>query len=239
MCRPDRSTLRVFAVRAVLSLTLAIAGGGLSGCSSPTGGDSEPGNSDPSIVVALGDSITFGVMDRYVEVCDESHRGAGGFCPPLQSLTGKTVVNAGVCGEDSYGGVSRINGVLRLWRPGVILIDYSPNDLSNGRDAVISNLRIMIAAARKHNAVPIIGTLLPTAGEHSGLNLFIVRLNDQIRALCAEEGLECADHHSVFVHDPSFKGSPFSRLSEDGLHPNHAGYALMARTWSESLQRVY
>lgn len=239
MRAPDRSVLRVFAVRAVLSLTLAIAGSGLSGCSSPTGGDNEPGNSDPSIVVALGDSITFGVMDRYVEFCDESYRGKGGFCPPLQTLTGKTVVNAGVCGEDSYGGVSRIESVLRLWRPGVILIDYSPNDLANGRNAVISNLRIMIDAARKHHAIPVIGTLTPAAGEHSGLNLFIVRLNDQIRALCVEQGLECADHHAVFVHDPSFKDSPFSRLSADGLHPNHAGYALMARTWARSLQRVY
>lgn len=235
MCTLERFTLRVFA--GGIALALALAGG--SGCSgsSPTGADSGP--NDPSIVVALGDSITFGVMDRYVEICDESHRGAGGFCPPLQTLTGKTVVNAGVCGEDSYGGVSRINGVLRLWRPGVILIDYSPNDLSNGRDVVIGNLRIMIDAARKHHAIPIIGTLTPAAGEHSELNLFIVRLNNQIRDLCSELGVECADHHTVFVHDPSFKDSPFSRLSADGLHPNHAGYALMARTWAQSLQRVY
>lgn len=219
-----------------MALTLAIAG---SGCSdnSPTGADSGP--NDPSIVAALGDSITFGLMDTHVEDCDESKRGAGGFCPPLQALSGKTVVNAGVCGEDSYGGVSRIDGVLKLWRPGVILIDYSPNDFSNGRDVVISNLRIMIDAARENHTVPIIGTLLPTAGEHSGLNLFIVRLNAQIRALCAEQGLECADHHAAFVHDTYFQASPFTRLSEDGLHPNHAGYALMAETWARSLRRIY
>ena len=217
-------------------MTLAVAGGGCSD-SSPSGADSGP--SDPAIVVALGDSITFGVMDREVENCEESHRGQGGFCPPLQALSGKTIVNAGVCGEDSYGGVSRINGVLKLWRPGVILIDYSPNDVPNGRDVVISNLRVMIDAARENHAVPIIGTLLPTAGEHSGLNLFIVRLNAQIRALCAELGLECADHYAAFVHDSYFQSSPFTRLSEDGLHPNHAGYALMAQTWARSLRRVY
>ncbi|MHB8834110.1 MAG: SGNH/GDSL hydrolase family protein [Candidatus Methylomirabilia bacterium] len=232
------SAFRVFAVRIALALTLSIAGSGCSG-DSPTGGDIEPGPNDPSIVVALGDSITFGVMDRYVEVCDESLRGAGGFCPPLQSLSGKTVVNAGVCGEDSYGGVSRIRGVLETWRPGVILIDYSPNDLANGRDAVIGNLRVMIDAARENHTVPIIGTLLPTAGEHSGLNLFIVRLNAQIRALCAEQGLECADHYAAFVHDSYYQASPFARLSADGLHPNHAGYALMAATWARSLRRVY
>lgn len=242
MYATDRSVLRAFAGAVALALAMVSAGGGCSsGSSSPTVVDIDPelGTNDPSVVVALGDSITFGAEDIGVEDCDESNRGAGGFCPPLQSLTGKTVRNEGICGEDSYGGVNRITQVMRRWRPGVILIDYSPNDLFNGTEAVISNLRIMIDAARKNHTVPVLGTLTPATGDHTGWNPFIVSVNLQIRALCAEQGLECADHYMAFKSDPGFTVSPYALLSEDGLHPNHAGYALMAKTWRWPLLRVY
>ena len=62
--------------------------------------------------------------------------------------------------------------MLQRWRPGVILIDYSPNDIFNGSDAVIRNLRSMIAAARANKTVPILGTLVPAVGEHAGWELF-------------------------------------------------------------------
>ena len=35
------------------------------------------------------------------------------------------------------------------------------------------------------------------------------------------------------------QADPFALLSEDGEHPNHAGYALMAETWNRALKRVY
>lgn len=240
MCAARLSVIRTLA--GGIALALAV---GSSGCSSgggsPTSVDIDPdfGANDPSVVVALGDSITFGAMDTGVEICDEFNRGAGGFCPPLQSLTGKTVVNEGICGEDSFGGVDRITTILRRHRPGVILIDYSPNDLFNGTEAVISNLRLMIDAARRNNTVPVIGTLLPTVGAHAGWNPFVISVNAQIRALCAELGLEYADHYQAFESDPGFLASPYALLSEDGLHPNHAGYALMAKTWRWPLLRVY
>jgi lysophospholipase L1-like esterase len=236
MATPDRAAFRVLAGTIALALTLAVA---VSGCSDslPTGADGGP--NDRSIVVALGDSITFGLMDTNVPDCSESNRGAGGFCPPLQALSGKIVVNAGGCGEDSNNGAARIESVLDQWRPGVVLIDYSPNDLTNGRDVAIDNLGRMIDAARANHTIPIVGTLLPAAGEHDGWNLFIVRLNAQIRDLCSEKRLQCADHYAAFQSDPGFVANPDALLSEDGLHPNHRGYALMAATWARSLRQVY
>ena len=239
MFAPDRPTFRLFAGGIVLAL--AIAGGG---CNSG-GGTSAVEEMDPdgtnfrSIVVALGDSITFGVQSVDEASCDESNRGSGGFCPPLEGLSGKTVINAGICGEDSYGGVDRINRVLQRFRPSVILIDYSPNDLDNGPHALISNLRIMIEAARVNHTVPIIGTMTPANGEHRGWEPFIEAANPLILELCAEEGLECADHFNAFENDPGYSASPYALLLEDGLHPNPAGYALMAETWERSLRRVY
>lgn len=217
---------------AVFLLTLGV------GCSN--GSDSADfGDNDPSIVVALGDSITFGAHDMGIEFCSESYRATLGFCPRLQGLTGKTVINEGKCGEQSGGGLERIDNVLRRWRPGVILIDYSPNDIFEGSDAVINNLRGMIAAARANKTVPILGTLVPAVGTHEGWEAFIQTLNPKILALCDEEGLQCADHHTAFVSDPGFTDSPYNLLDADGLHPNSEGYALMAATWREPLMRLY
>lgn len=238
MRAPVRSAIRTFA--GLLAVALVIAGGGCHSGGSSAVDELDPDRTnDRSIVVALGDSITFGVQDTNVEDCSQSNRGAGGFCPPLAARLDKTVVNAGRCGDDSFGGVNRINDVLRRFRPSVILLDFSPNDLVFGAETTIDNLRIMVDAARANRTVPIIGTLVPATSYHSGWNPFIVDVNNRILALCAEQGLECADHYAAFVEDPGFQASPYALLAEDGLHPNHAGYALMAETWYRSVRRVY
>lgn len=236
----DRSTLGA-AIRGIaLALALVVAGGGCHSEGTSVVDELDPDHTnDRSIILALGDSITFGVLDTNVESCDQSNRDAGGFCPPLAARLDKTVVNAGRCGDDSFGGVDRISGLLRRFRPSVILLDFSPNDLMFGSDTTINNLRIMIDAARANRTVPIIGTLVPATSIHSGWNPFIVDVNNKIRALCVEQGLECADHHTAFVNDPGFMASPDALLAEGGLHPNHAGYLLMAETWYQSVRRVY
>lgn len=238
MRAPSRSTLR--ALCGTIALALAIAASGCKKDHSSAVDDLDPeGLNDPSIVVALGDSITFGVMDMGVETCDDSSRGSIGFTPPLAALSGKTVINAGICGEDSFGGVNRINNILHRFHPSVILIDYSPNDIDSGPRGNVSNLRLMIDAALKNHTVPIIGTLVPSAGEHAGWEVYSEAVNPMILDLCSEMGVECADHHKAFEDDAGFQSSPFALLSEDGLHPNHAGYALMADTWNKRLRRVY
>lgn len=230
---------RVFAGGLAATLALALASCSSGGSSSAPDFDPDLGANDPSVVVAIGDSITFGYDGENVLYCSESERYAGGFCPTLQSLTGKTVINEGVCGDDSYGGAARIESVLEDHRPGVILIDFSPNDLYNGTDTVIRNLRSMITAARNNKTVPILGTLTPAVGPHDGWQPFIESVNEKILLLCAEQGIECADHFQAFTSDPRYIESPYALLTSDGLHPNSAGYELMAKTWRWPLLRSY
>lgn len=219
-------------------LALCLAAGLGAGCSNG-GPNNDFGDNDPEVVVAIGDSITFGKHDRGIESCDHVYRDQVGFCPRLQASTGKTVVNEAECGERSSAGLEKIESVLQRWRPGVILIDYSPNDIVDGADETIGNLRGMIAAARANNTVPILGTLVPAVGLHAGWEPFIRELNPRILALCDEEGLDCADHYQAFVDDPGFAADPYSLLDEDGLHPNAAGYEKMAETWRGPLMRQY
>jgi lysophospholipase L1-like esterase len=222
--------------RGLAAVVLLALGAGCTGGSDST---TDFGNNDPSVVVAIGDSITFGKHDRGLETCDHEYRNTVGFCPRLQALTGKTVGNEGECGETSYGGLDKIDSVLLRWRPGVVLIDYSPNDLPYGVNATIANLRGMITAARANKTVPVLGTLVPAVGDHAGWEPFIVALNARILVLCDVEGLSCADHYKAFVNDPGFQESPYALLDADGLHPNSAGYDLMAETWRRPLMRQY
>jgi len=222
--------------RGLAAVVLLALGAGCTGGSDST---TDFGDNDPSIVAAIGDSITFGKHDMGIDSCAHSYRATIGFCPRLQGLTGKTVFNEGECGEKSSDGLDRIDSVLQRLRPGVILIDYSPNDIVYGSDATIQNLRAMIAIARSNKTVPILGTLVPAVGDHSGWEPFIKDLNAKILALCAEEGLACADHYAAFTNDPGFMETPYALLFEDGLHPNSAGYELMAETWRRPLMRQY
>jgi len=219
-----------------LALVALLAFG--AGCSNDDA-NTDFGDNNPSVVVAIGDSITFGKHDMGIESCDHVYRTSLGFCPRLQAATGKTVINEGECGEKSYAGLEKIDDVLLRWRPGVVLIDYSPNDIVFGPDETISNLRGMIAAARANKTVPILGTLVPAVGAHAGWEPFILGLNAKILALCDEEGLDCADHYKAFASDPGYVDTPYALLDEDGLHPNSAGYALMAETWRKPLMRQY
>ncbi len=219
-----------------LVLTVLFAFG--TGCSKGDSG-TDFGDNDPSLVVAIGDSITFGKHDMGIESCEHELRTVVGFCPRLAALTGKIVINEGECGEQSSGGLAKISSVLLRWRPSVILIDYSPNDIVAGPSETILNLRAMISVARANKTIPILGTLVPAVGDHAGWEPFIVALNARILALCDEEGIECADHYKAFVNDPGYIDSPYTLLDADGLHPNAAGYALMASTWRRPLMSQY
>ncbi|HEY5997671.1 MAG TPA: GDSL-type esterase/lipase family protein [bacterium] len=231
-CGPKRALSARLAAGLVMAVLI-----GFGGC----GGDSGPdfGDNDPELIVAIGDSITFGYGDIGVTDCVPAYRTLGGYPPRLAALTNKHVINAGVCGEDSFGGVDRVQRLLDRWHPGVLLIDYSPNDVINGTHALLANLRTMALAAKRNKTVPVLGTMTPATGEHGAWMHFIEAGNDGIRALCNELDIRCADHFQSFVSDPGYVTSPYFLLSEDGLHPNAAGYSLMARTWSEQLEKVY
>ena len=211
------------------------------GCGGGGGSDPGPdfGTNDPEVVAAMGDSITFGLYDIGVDSCSESYRGVAGFCPRLQGLSGKIVVNEGVCGATSGDGAARVQDVLQSRKPGVLLILYGANDLFYGANEVTRNLRKMIGAAISNKTVPVVGTLTPAVGEHQGWESFIEITNDQIRHLCDDLGVVYADHYQAFMKDPGYEISPYALLSADGLHPNASGFDVMANTWNSALKRVY
>ena len=208
-------TMKFFAA-GLLMLALAGCGGG-SGSSAGSGADF--GSNDPHVVVALGDSITEGVD------------GSGAPWPArLASLSGKTVINAGVGGEPSAGALSRCGGLLANNKPGYLIILTGANDAIQSRDtdAAIANIREMVQLAKANKTVPIIATLLPMVEGHAIFDSAAERISAGVREIASSEGVTLVDLHGEF-------GDPENQLIFDGLHPNDTGNQIIALAFNDVL----
>ncbi len=204
----------------VLAALLLAAGCGrrvdpLTSCRLPAG----------ATVLAIGDSLTRG------------HGADGqGYAEQLQALLaglpgrdGLRVLNRGVDGERSDGLLARLDDALAETRPAAVLITSGGNDLLRrvGADAVRANLRAIVDRVRAAGAAavvfavpaPSLGAVVGVPSDH---DLFD-DLADDGRAEVI--GGVVAD----VLSDPA--------LRADRIHPNAAGYAMMAKAAAEVLRR--
>jgi len=173
-------------------------------------------------VVFLGDSISAGLHltgdSAFPAVVQRSLTGAG---LPFE------LINAGVSGDTSAGGVRRLDWLLKR-EPAVVVVELGGNDGLRGQDPtqVEANLRTIVTGIREAGArVLLLGMRLPPS-----LGADYVERFEGIYPRLAEE-LELA-----FV--PYFMdgvgGVPDLNLP-DGLHPNPEGHRRIARRVSETL----
>ena len=180
-------------------------------------GRSEPELSplrDHAVVLAFGDSLTFGT-------------GAGpekSYPEVLQTLIGRTVVSSGVPGEITDEGVKRLPGVLAALHPDMVILCHGGNDLLRGLDKgrIAANLKRMIQLIRRQGAevvlvaVPKPGLLMvisPVYGEVAG------EMNVLVEETVLLEVLSRGEYRS------------------DPIHPNDRGYAMMADAVAALLRR--
>jgi acyl-CoA thioesterase-1 len=213
------------------ALRILIVGGlmalGVTGCfDSGSDGDGSSqqdfGDNDPGRVVALGDSITEG---RCVP--------AGPPYPDrVAELSGKQVVNQGICGERSAGGASRIGSVLNRYKPGYIFIFYGANDaiFALSPESVINNLRNMCNAAIANKTVPILATCLPMYDSHAFANGTVLSYNPLIRELGKELGVKVVDLEKEY-------GATRDFLQRDGLHPSDSGNQVIALALNDRIPK--
>jgi lysophospholipase L1-like esterase len=182
--------------------------------------------------MAFGDSITAG---------DGSGDGTGyqGFLRAnLTSYWGKAnVIDDGLSGSKSSVGLARLPGDLPVIRPAYLLILYGTNDwnLAECRNAppcsTIDNLRGMIDEARAAGVNPVLGTIPPVNPNYADKdavdrNNWVNYMDDLVRKLAAEERVSLADIQADFLKQPSLPP-----LFSDFVHPNDAGYSVMAGSW--------
>ena len=161
---------------------------------------------DNTVILAFGDSITYGT-------------GAGenqSYPAVLSQLTGLTVINAGIPGEVSAQGRERLPALLDRYRPQLLLLCHGGNDLLRRINTAItrSNIEAMIEAALQRN-VPVLLIGVPKPG------LIFLETADLYSEIAGKYKL-------VYEGDILPDVESDNALKSDQIHPNAEGYQRIA-----------
>lgn len=177
--------------------------------------------SSGATVLAFGDSVTFGYgvdpKDSYPTI--------------LAELSYWNVVNAGISGERADQAKSRIDGVLAEHQPKLVIIELGGNDFLQRRNAkaVKEDLRAIIQSVKAHGSIPVlvaVPALSPVAaitGKPSDADIY--------KELAKEEKINLIPN--VFS---DILGQ--ENLKQDHVHPNQAGYRVLAEGIYQALSKM-
>jgi lysophospholipase L1-like esterase len=123
-------------------------------------------------------------------------------------------------------------------KPAVVVILAGTNDIAGNTgpitlEQIEANYASMAELARAHNIRVVYSSVLPVHNYTERAQLFfalrpsqeILELNRWLKNYCAANGCTYVDYFSALVDD---KGLLRRDLADDGLHPNAAGYKMMA-----------
>jgi len=170
-------------------------------------------------ILALGDSLTAGY----------GLQNGASFPDQLQSkinieYEGVKIINAGVSGDTTKGGLARLNWALAD-KPDVVIIELGANDGLRGLDPVLmeENLDQIIGRLKEKNIKVLLTGMLapPNYGEEYGK-----QYNEVFPRL--------AKKHQVALYPFFLEGvAGISRLNQDdGIHPTKEGVAII-------VERIY
>jgi acyl-CoA hydrolase len=170
-------------------------------------------------VLALGDSITFGVgatpETNYPSV--------------LAKLTGWQIVNAGISGDTSAGALARLPALLQEHSPKLVLVSISGNDFL--RRVPSADTRANIREICELAAASGAQVLLVSIPEFNGVAAATRSLSDH--PMFDELGKELkvpvhAKGWAAVLSDPALRADP--------IHANERGYALFAQGLAKTAQ---
>lgn len=170
-------------------------------------------------VVFMGDSIT-----------DFWGRSIGTFFP------GQPYVNRGISGQTTPQMLIRFRADVVALEPAAVVILAGTNDIAGNTGPstlamIEDNLTSMIDLARAHGIQVVIASVMPV-NDNVVKDETVQRPPESIRALNAWIKAYATREHLVFVDYYAAmvdaRGMLRKDLSDDGLHPNAAGYEVMA-----------
>jgi len=145
----------------------------------------------------------------------------------------KPYINRGISGQTTSQMLVRFRQDVLTLQPEVVVILGGVNDIAeNGGPttlgAVEDNLQSMVELAEAHHIRVVLSSVLPAKDFpwHPGLQPAdkIFALNAWIAQYCARAGLVFLDYYPAMSDGARGLFGPYS---EDGIHPNGAGYAVM------------
>jgi acyl-CoA thioesterase-1 len=175
-------------------------------------------------VVFMGDSITEGWGMK----ATATSPARGEFFP------GKPYVNRGISGQTTPQMLVRFRQDVVLLKPKAVVLLAGTNDIAENTgketlEEIGNNIASMSEIARANGIRVVLCSVLPANDFHwhKGLEPApkIKALNRWMKDYAAENGFVYVDYYSPMVNS---EGGLKAELSPDGVHPNKAGYDLMA-----------
>jgi len=180
-------------------------------------------------IVFLGDSIT-----------DSWHLN--------EYFPDRDFVNRGISGQITGQMLGRMESdVIRL-QPAAVLVLAGTNDIARGvpLPTIEDNLEMIAELATYYKIKVLFASVLPVSDYHQDVDpsyqrtrtrpLATIRaLNDWLKTYCAKRNLVYLDYYSKLTDNSGFLKAG---LADDGLHPNSAGYRLMAPVALEAINKL-
>ncbi len=181
-------------------------------------------------VVFLGDSITDGWrLNEY--------------------FAGREFVNRGIGGQITGEMLGRMKADVVDLKPKAVLVLAGTNDIARGvpSKSIVNNLTMIADLAEYHHIKPMFASLLPVSDYHKGVNRqnersiqrpppAILEINRWLQSFCKERGYLYVDYFAPLVDKAGFLRAD---LADDGLHPNAAGYRLMAPVALAAIDKLF
>jgi lysophospholipase L1-like esterase len=155
-----------------------------------------------------------------------------------QYFPGKPYINRGIGGQTTPQMLVRFRQDVIDLHPKVVVVLAGTNDIAGNtgpmrNEDIEANYASMAELARANGIRLVFASVLPVHNYTEKAKDFfaqrprerILALNEWLKDYCAKSGLIYLDYFSALVDD---KGMLKRELADDGLHPNDAGYKIMA-----------
>ena len=163
------------------------------------------------------------------------------------SFPGKAYINRGIGGQTTPQMLVRFRQDVIDLQPKVVVILAGTNDIAGNtgpmrNEDIEANYASFAELAGAHGIRVVYSSVLPVHNyTERSKDLFaqrspsrILELNAWLKDYCARNGIVYLDYFSAMVDD---KGLLKKDLADDGLHPNAAGYKLMAPLAEAAIQK--
>ena len=176
------------------------------------------GGSDPVVlsgenIICFGDSLTYGTGAAQ----NKSYPAR------LSEMIGQPVINSGIPGDTTARALQRLDRDVLSKSPRIVLITLGGNELKNGvrKDVAFMNLKAIIEAIQAEGGLVILG----------GVKFIVLDkgYGEMYKKLAKETGI-------ILIPDILSGLIGKDEYMSDPIHPNAAGYEIMAKRFHKAIE---